>query len=653
MAYGNVAQTLLDDPGAELKAQEDARRRQALAQQLQQQQQFSQQFADPSRYMNKSEGGGGLLASLLSGAGQSEAPSEGGSVSASSAGGEAMSPAPVTGRDFGKSITGGVSMRDIAAMALRNGASPEEAATLAAISRPESGGNPNAYNGKGRDDSYGLLQVNMLGGMGPERRARYGLTDNKQLLDPETNIKVGLDLAHRRGNFKDWSTFLNGSYKRYMPEALQAVQMASGSMANDASPQRAPQGPQLALNASKPQATPQVAPQAQPAPQVAQSAPQSELPDTSMFGKGTYRETKDYGGHGLLGLAQNLVMNAIDGGPPAPDGALQALASSKKASDRYLALMADESQTPQARQVYQHLYNQATISEKASEKQFGEAYTNEVGQLVQKGANGQIHVINTPSKAHEGVNHRHVVGGDLVDDDGKVIYSKRAPESLFSEEAEDDAAHALNLGDDSHLKNLGRGAQGPETIARIRNKSAKFRRESDQSVADIMANQAKYGGDKARERVLGQQEGNAVTSAIEAGNSLVIARKAVDALGNSELPSVNMAINAYKNQTGKPEVQAFGQAAATLANTYARAVNPKGLPHESVLRDAIERMSGARSPQQLHAIMDIMQQEIEMAVNAPRQAREAIKGMDNGVQYKVPGGKTGGKTSGGLDWSVD
>ena len=642
MAYGNVAQTLFADPGADAKAAEEARRRQALAQQLQQQQQFSQQFADPSRYMSKSEGGG-LLAGLLSGASQSDAPTDGEAPSAASAGNPA--PAPMSRRDFGKSIDGSVSMRDFVAMALKNGASPDEAATLAAISRPESGGNPNAHNGVGRDDSYGLLQVNMLGGMGPERRSRYGLKDNSELLNPETNIKVGLDLERRRGNYKDWSTYLNGSYKRYMPEALEAVKMASNSMANDASPNV----PQTAPVAVKPQGGPQVAPQAQPAPQVAQA----DLPDTSMFGQGASREQKDYGGSGLLGVAQNLVMRAIDGGPPAPDAALKALSGSKKASDRYLSLMADETQTPQARQVYQHLYQQSVAQEKASEKQFGEPFTNEAGQLVQKGANGQIHVINTPSKAHEGVNHRHVIGGALVDDDGKVIYEK-PNEPMFTDEAIDDAAHALNQGDDSHLKNVGRGAQGVQTIASIRNKAAQFRREANQSVADIMQNAAEFGGTKARERTLGQQEANSVTAAIGAGNALTIARKAVDDLGNGNLPSINMAINSYKNHTGEPQVQAFGQAAATLANTYARAVNPKGLPHESVLRDAIERMSAARSPQQLHAIMDIMQREIEMEVNAPRQARETIKGMDKGEAYKVPEYKgSGGTTSNGLKWSVE
>ena len=52
--------------------------------------------------------------------------------------------------------------------------------------------------------------------------------------------------------------------------------------------------------------------------------------------------------------------------------------------------------------------------------------------------------------------------------------------------------------------------------------------------------------------------------------------------------------------------------------------------------------------------MDVMQQEIEMAVNAPRQARETIKGMDKGEAYKVPEYKgNGGTTSNGLKWSVE
>jgi hypothetical protein len=96
------------------------------------------------------------------------------------------------------------------------GASDEEARNLAAIAQPESGGNPRAFNPVGRDRSYGLWQINMLGGLGPERRAKFGLSSNEDLFDPVTNARVALKLARDSGGYRDWSTYTSGKYKPYL-----------------------------------------------------------------------------------------------------------------------------------------------------------------------------------------------------------------------------------------------------------------------------------------------------------------------------------------------------------------------------------------------------------------------------------------------------
>ena len=48
---------------------------------------------------------------------------------------------------------------------------------MAAIGLAESVGNPRAHNPNAStgDNSYGLMQINMLGAMGPERRAAFGI----------------------------------------------------------------------------------------------------------------------------------------------------------------------------------------------------------------------------------------------------------------------------------------------------------------------------------------------------------------------------------------------------------------------------------------------------------------------------------------------
>lgn len=84
-----------------------------------------------------------------------------------------------------------------------------------AVALAESGGNPSAHNATPPDNSYGLMQINMLGAMGPERRKKYGLKSNEDLYDPATNMKVAHGIFKGSG-WKAWTTYTRGTYKKYM-----------------------------------------------------------------------------------------------------------------------------------------------------------------------------------------------------------------------------------------------------------------------------------------------------------------------------------------------------------------------------------------------------------------------------------------------------
>lgn len=86
-----------------------------------------------------------------------------------------------------------------------------------AVAMAESGGRANAHNpnAKTGDNSYGLFQINMLGGMGPERRARYGLSSNEDLFDPLTNARVAYAMSNGGKNWSPWTTYKTGAYKSY------------------------------------------------------------------------------------------------------------------------------------------------------------------------------------------------------------------------------------------------------------------------------------------------------------------------------------------------------------------------------------------------------------------------------------------------------
>ena len=99
-------------------------------------------------------------------------------------------------------------------LAIKGGFSPEDAPLVSQIALGESSGNPTAFNGKGKDQSYGLMQINMLGGMGPERRAQFGITSNEELNDPLTNMKAAFQIYKQQG-WGAWGAYTNGSYANH------------------------------------------------------------------------------------------------------------------------------------------------------------------------------------------------------------------------------------------------------------------------------------------------------------------------------------------------------------------------------------------------------------------------------------------------------
>jgi hypothetical protein len=93
-----------------------------------------------------------------------------------------------------------------------------------AVALAESGGRPGAHNDNPPDDSYGLWQINMLGGLGPERRHSFHLASNAALLDPAVNARAAYAISSHGTDFRPWSVFLHGTYRQYVPAARRAAQ---------------------------------------------------------------------------------------------------------------------------------------------------------------------------------------------------------------------------------------------------------------------------------------------------------------------------------------------------------------------------------------------------------------------------------------------
>ena len=54
------------------------------------------------------------------------------------------------------------------------------------------------------DNSYGIFQINMLGSLGEDRRAKYELNSNKDLFDPVTNVKIVYQMTNGGSDWSSW-----------------------------------------------------------------------------------------------------------------------------------------------------------------------------------------------------------------------------------------------------------------------------------------------------------------------------------------------------------------------------------------------------------------------------------------------------------------
>jgi hypothetical protein len=75
-----------------------------------------------------------------------------------------------------------------------------------AIAKKESNGRPMAFNGneKTGDSSYGIFQINMIGMLKEDRKAKFGINFNSELLNPVINAQVAY---HMSNGGKDWSAW--------------------------------------------------------------------------------------------------------------------------------------------------------------------------------------------------------------------------------------------------------------------------------------------------------------------------------------------------------------------------------------------------------------------------------------------------------------
>lgn len=90
--------------------------------------------------------------------------------------------------------------------------------TAWAVAKSESNGQPIRYNGnrKTGDSSFGLFQINMISQLGPDRRERYNLKYNAELLNPVKNAEIAYKMTQGGKNWKAWKYAKTPAVKKWL-----------------------------------------------------------------------------------------------------------------------------------------------------------------------------------------------------------------------------------------------------------------------------------------------------------------------------------------------------------------------------------------------------------------------------------------------------
>lgn len=93
-----------------------------------------------------------------------------------------------------------------------------------AIVMKESRGNPLSHNGNRDtgDNSFGLFQINMVDSLGQDRREKFSLEYNAQLLNPVVNAKIAYHMSKQGENWVAWKGVHNPVVRKWLAQFPEA-----------------------------------------------------------------------------------------------------------------------------------------------------------------------------------------------------------------------------------------------------------------------------------------------------------------------------------------------------------------------------------------------------------------------------------------------
>lgn len=193
--------------------------------------------------------------------------------------------------------------------------------------------------------------------------------------------------------------------------------------------------------------------------------------------------------------------------------------------------------------------------------------------------------------------------------------------------SEDDAswlAEQYIAGDKSVMVGLGRGAQGPQNIIMVRHAIAREAKAQGMNPADLAARLAEYTGFVSEQRSLGTQQANVEMASSEAQQMIENARGASAAVPRAAALGWNKFVQMSDKQLNDPELASLKAATTAVINTWARAINPKGVATVADKEHGYELLNSAQDGPTYNAVLDRFQQETEASLAAPASAKARL-----------------------------
>jgi hypothetical protein len=199
-------------------------------------------------------------------------------------------------------------------------------------------------------------------------------------------------------------------------------------------------------------------------------------------------------------------------------------------------------------------------------------------------------------------------------------------EGKFDDATLDMLADQGLAGDTTVFNGLGRGVQGANNIAALRQRMNRKMIDKGWSGTDIAAKNAEFTGLKAGERTVGVKDANIEMAGNEFLNIVPQAKASSDKISRSGFLPFGKAEIMFNEQTNNPALSQFAAFNNGLVNTYARAISPTGIPTVEDKRKAHKLLSEAKDQEAYNATIDALAKEIEAAKKAPHQVRESLRG---------------------------